>query len=185
MKHNIEGYENMTLEQKLKALEEYEPDMSGFVAKSVFDKTASEAASYKKQLRDKQTDEEARAAKEAEEREKLLARLQELELKEQISNLTAEYVGLGFEKDTATKTATAHANGEFNKVFQNFRALLEARDKAIRAEMLKVTPPPAAGGNGDAPTMTLERLRGMTPQQRFEWQQANPEQYKEIYGGNN
>ena len=48
MKINIENYENMTPEEKLAALEkeiQREPDMSGFVAKSVFDKTASESFS--------------------------------------------------------------------------------------------------------------------------------------------
>lgn len=54
----IEGYENMTLEQKLAALESFEvdePDYTGYVTKEVFDKTASELATSKKQLREKMT----------------------------------------------------------------------------------------------------------------------------------
>ena len=53
MKFQIENYEYMTVEEKVAALEAYEPDMSGFVAKSAFDKTASELADKKKQLRDR------------------------------------------------------------------------------------------------------------------------------------
>ena len=66
MKHNIENYENMSTEEKLAALEAYEPDMSGFVSKAQLDKVASEAASYKKQLREKMSAEEEKLQKEAE-----------------------------------------------------------------------------------------------------------------------
>ena len=52
----IEGYESMTPEQKLQALEEYELD--GFVDKKVFDKTSSELASLKKQHKELLTAEE-------------------------------------------------------------------------------------------------------------------------------
>ena len=41
----IEGYESMSAEEKLKAIESYEfaePDYSGYVTKDTFDKTASE-----------------------------------------------------------------------------------------------------------------------------------------------
>ena len=60
----IEGYEGMTPEEKIKALEAYEiedvqPDYSGYVKKDVFDKTASELAGVKKQLKEKMTDDEA------------------------------------------------------------------------------------------------------------------------------
>lgn len=44
----IEGFADMTAEQKLAALESYdipEPDYSGYVKKDVYDKAASEAAS--------------------------------------------------------------------------------------------------------------------------------------------
>ena len=71
MKHNIENYENMTIEEKVAALEAYEPDMSGYVTKAQLDKVASEAASYKKKLREKMTAEEEKAAREAEERSAL------------------------------------------------------------------------------------------------------------------
>ena len=78
MKFKIENYENMTPEQKIAALEAYEPDMSGFVEKATFDKTASELAAAKKSLKEKMTEEEAKATKDAEERAELLARLEQL-----------------------------------------------------------------------------------------------------------
>ena len=57
----IEGYAEMSAEDKLKALEAYEvpdPDYSGYVKKDVFDKTAKELADKKKELKDKLTAEE-------------------------------------------------------------------------------------------------------------------------------
>ena len=57
----IEGFAEMTAEQKLAALESYnipEPDYSGYVKKDVYDKAASEAASWKKKHNDLLSDED-------------------------------------------------------------------------------------------------------------------------------
>ena len=57
----IEGYENMTAEEKVQALESFsiaDPDYSGYVKKEVFDKTASELAQSKKDLKARMSDEE-------------------------------------------------------------------------------------------------------------------------------
>ena len=50
----IEGYAEMSTEDKLKALEAFDipdPTYSGYVDKKLFDKTASELAEKKKELR--------------------------------------------------------------------------------------------------------------------------------------
>lgn len=145
MKFNIEGYENMSLEDKVKALEGYEPDMSGFVSKATFDKTASELAGYKKQLREKQTDDEIKAQKEAEERAKLQNDYEALLKKVTISENKAKFLSLGYEDKLATETAEAMANGEIDKVFSSHKAHIEAMEKKIRADVLKETPTPASG----------------------------------------
>ena len=57
----IEGYAEMSAEEKLKALEEFDmpdPDYSGYVKKDLYDKTASELAAKKKELKDKLSDDE-------------------------------------------------------------------------------------------------------------------------------
>ena len=56
----IEGYENMSVEDKLKALESYEieEDYTGYVKKDLFDKTASDLAEKKRELKAKLTEEE-------------------------------------------------------------------------------------------------------------------------------
>ena len=145
MKHNIENYENMTVEEKLAALEAYEPDMSGFVTKAQLDKVASEAASYKKQLREKMSAEEEKAAREAEERSALQARVEELERERTINSYTNSFLTMGYEESLAKETAEALVSGDMDTVFANQKTYALNREKALRAEILKSTPRPASG----------------------------------------
>ena len=69
----IEGFADMTAEQKAEALANYEfpdPDYTGYVKKDVFDKTASELASWKKKHNELLSEEE---------RKKLVNRLKRVE----------------------------------------------------------------------------------------------------------
>ena len=182
MKFEIEGYENMTPEEKLAALEAYEPDMSGFIAKATFDKTASELAAAKKQLKERMTEDESKAAKEAEEQAALIARVEELENDRAVNNYVTAYIGMGYDEKTARSTAEALVKGDMNTVFANQKTHIKALQKELETEKLKNTPAPGAGtpaGSG----MTLEKLRAMTPAERYEYSQNNPDEYKNLYGG--
>ena len=182
MKFNIENYDSMTVEEKLAALEAYEPDMSGFVSKATFDKTASEAALFKKQLREKMSEEEAKAAKDAEERAALLARLDELEKERAVNKYLTTYLSMGYDEKLAKASAEALANGDMATVFANQKLHAENREKALRTELLKQTPPPPAGG---VPTgMKKEDFQKMSLAEKQKFATENPEQYREIYGGN-
>ena len=183
----IEGYEGMTPEEKIKALEAYEieevqPDYSGYVKKDVFDKTASELAGVKKQLKEKMTDDEAAKQKEQEEREELQSKYEKLLHDSEVSKNKAKLLALGYEEKLADDTAEAMVTGDLEKVMANQKKHLEAVEKKVRAEALKDTPKPT--GDGDSKTMTLEKLRGMTPRERYTYSQEHPEEYKELYGGN-
>lgn len=183
----IEGYEGMTPEEKIKALEAYEiedvePDYSGYVKKDVFDKTASELAGVKKQLKEKMTDDEAAKQKEQEEREELQSKYEKLLHDSEVSKNKAKLLALGYEEKLADDTAEAMVTGDLEKVMANQKKHLEAVEKKVRAEALKDTPKPT--GDGDSKTMTLEKLRGMSPSERYTYSQEHPEEYKELYGGN-
>ena len=183
----IEGYEGMTPEEKIKALEAYEiedvqPDYSGYVKKDVFDKTASELAGVKKPLKEKMTDDEAAKQKEQEEREELQSKYEKLLHDSEVSKNKAKLLALGYEEKLADDTAEAMVTGDLEKVMANKKKHLEAVEKKVRAEALKDTPKPT--GDGDSKTMTLEKLRGMTPSERYTYSQEHPEEYKELYGGN-
>jgi hypothetical protein len=186
---SIENYESMTAEEKVAALEAYDHDMSGYVAKTTFDKTASDLATAKKQLREKMTEDEAQKAREAEEKAaadartaELEARVQELENEKAVSGYVNSYLAMGYDEKLAKSSAEALAKGDTETVFKNQKAFAESREKALKAELLKETPPPAGGGSSKG--MTLEQFRKMSPQERHDFSIKNPEEYKNLYGGN-
>ena len=180
MKFQIENYENMTVEEKLAALEAYEP--TDVVSKATFDKTASELAAAKKTIREKMSEDEAKAAKEAEEREALQARVKELEHERAVNGYMAAYTAMGYDEKLAKASAEALAVGDTKTVFENQKAFHAAREKALRAEILKDTPTPDAG----APTagVTKEAFNAMGYKERAALFNDNPELYNQLNGGN-
>ena len=177
MKIDIENYENLTPEEKIAALEANFTSVAQI--KATADKAASEAASYKKQLREKQTDEEAKAAKTAEEHAALLARLEQLEHEKAVGTYTTAYVAMGYDEKLAAATAEAMAKGDTATVLKNQKIHLENREKALRTELLKQTPNPA-GGSADTTLKKADFMKmSLSDQQKFA--SENPEQYKAFY----
>lgn len=184
----IEGYEKMSAEEKLKALEEFEvevptPDYSGYVTKETFDKTASELAAKKKELREKMSDDEAAKISAKEEMDTLQANYDKLLYKVAVSDNTTKLLALGYEEKLATETAEAMANGDLDKVMANQKKHLESFEKKIRAEALKDTPKPT--GDGGSTTVTLDSLRKMSSSERYAFSQEHPEEYRELYTNTN
>lgn len=182
MKFQIENYESMTPEEKLAALEAYEPDMSGYVSKAVFDKKASEAAELSKQLKSRMSEEEAKAAKAAEEHEAILAELKTLKEEKMVASYTNSYLAMGYEEKLAKSTAEALAKGDMDTVFKNQKTHADVREKALRAELLKGTPSPAPGKTDMG--KTKEEFSKMTLAEKAKFAQEHPDEYNEFYGGN-
>lgn len=181
----IKGYADMTPEEKIKALEALEvdePNYEGYVKKEVFDKTASELTDYKKQLREKMSADEIKAKEDAEKQEKLQSEYDALVRKVALSENKAKLLALGYEDKLAGETAEAMIDGNLDKVFSNQKKHLEAVEKKIREDVLHNTPKPEGGSSSN--TMTKEKLRAMTANERYEFAQKNPDEYKQIYGGN-
>lgn len=184
--NKIEGYAEMSAEDKVKALEALEfdePDLSGYVSKETFDKTASELATKKKELKAKMTEDEAKKIAEAEEKEQLQARIAELETKEKISTNKAQFLALGYDEATANSTAKALVDGDLKTVFTNLKLHQEAYEKKVRADILAETPRPDNVGKGGKDGMTLAELEKMPPIEKLKWAEANPEEYRRIRGG--
>lgn len=181
----IEGYENMTAEEKLKALEEFDvpdPDYSGFVKKEQFDKTASELATAKKQLKEKMTEDEAARQKEQEKREELENNYNKLLRESNISKHKAKLIALGYDEALAEETATAMTDGDSEKVFINQQKHLKDFEKKVRADALKNTPKPTP--DGDPKGMTLEKLKKMSPLERDKFYREHKEEYTALYNEN-
>jgi hypothetical protein len=149
----IEGYTEMSAEEKLAALESFEipePDFTGYVKKELLDKASSEAASFKKQLREKMTEEEAAKAKAAEDMASMQEELAKLRQEKVIQEYTAQFLGIGYDKELAVETAEALEKGDMHTVFLNQTKFSTAREKALKAELLKDTPKPPAGNGTSA-----------------------------------
>lgn len=178
----IEGYSNMTAEQKVAALEALslpDPDYSGYVPKSQFDKASSELAAKKRELAERMSAEEQAqlAAKEAQEdlQNKYTALLRETT----IAKHKARLLGLGYEEKLAEDTAQAIADGDVDKVFTNQKLHQEAFEKTIRSAVLADTPRPVPDGGSN--TMTREKFRKLPPLERQKFAQEHPDEYREMY----
>lgn len=154
------------------------PDMSQFVAKSVFDKKASEAADLSKQLKSRMTEDEAKAAQEAADRAALVERAEKAEQALALSTYVSAYVALGYDEKLARSTAEAMIKGDTETVFKNQRTHMETREKALRAELLKQTPPPAGGTPTDK---TREDFQKMSLADKQKFAAENPEVYASFY----
>ena len=115
--------------------------------KQSFDKTASEVSNYKKQLAERQTDEEKREAE-------LLAREQhykELERKNTISEYKEHLADSVTDKKTLENLATLFADGKITEAIKLQNDLWEARKaeltKQIQSDLMQknAVPPPATG----------------------------------------
>ena len=175
--------EGMTIDE-LMALEVEEPqvDMSKFVSKELFDKSASEIANYKKQLRANMSEAEQKALADAEEKKAMQDRITQLENEKALEQNSKGLVAIGYDEKTANEVATAFMNGDFNAVVQAQAKFVDAQKKSVLANAVKDTPQPPIGNENDV-VMTKEKLKAMTPNERFEFSQKNPEEYKKIYGG--
>ena len=144
----IEGYEEMTPEEKLAALEGLElpePDYSGYVKKELFDKASSEIAGYKKQIFEKMTAEEAAKAEADEKMAAIQQELEQLRQDKVVQEYTAQFLSIGYDKELASETAVALQRGDMNTVFLNQTKFATLREKALKAELMKNTPKPPAG----------------------------------------
>lgn len=131
----IVGYEAMSEAEKLKALEGYEfddPDYTGYVKKEVFDKTASELASKKKELRDKMSEDERKAQEDKEAFDELQTAYANLKRDSEVSKYKAQFLAMGYSDELATDTATAMVDGDNDKVFANQRHIYKGWKARLR-----------------------------------------------------
>ena len=180
----IEGYASMSAEDKVKALESLsipdEIDLTAYVRKSQFDKTASELAEAKKKLSEKQTEEEKAKEAEEEARNKLMEELESLRKENSLAKAKSQYLALGYEASLAEDTAKAFVNGDNDRVFANQQKHIDAVRKAAEAEALKGTPDPKGGKGSD--TMTLSKFRQMSLEDRAAFATQHAEEYGKLYG---
>ena len=156
----VSGYrEDMTAEETLALLLEDNaiPEPSPTVSKDVFDKTASELAKVKRELREKQTAEETAEAERAAREAAMDEELKTLRREKTISTHKASFLALGYDEKLASTAAEALADGKTEAVFAAMGQNLDAVKKAADTAALDNTKKPPAG---DPPTADNADLRG-------------------------
>ena len=179
----IEGYADMTAEQKVAALESFsmpDPDYSGYVKKDVFDKTASELAQTKKDLKARMSEEERAKAEHDAELAEYKTKYEELQKEKNIAKNRAEFISAGYDEALAQETAEALEKGDYATVFKNQKAVIENVKKIAKGEAAAKIPTPAGKADEGAKTVTKEQFDNMGYAERNELFEKNRELYDEL-----
>ena len=149
----IPGFENMSPEQKaaISGMEFPDPaDYTGYVKKDLYDKAASEAASWKKKHNDLLSEEEKNKQEKEEAYQNLLSEVEALRKDKTIATYTARYIAQGYGEELAKDTAAAMVEGDMEKVFKNQDIFINMRSEEIKKELLKGTPRTPAGDGSNS-----------------------------------
>ena len=179
----IEGYDTMTAEEKVKAFESFnipDPDFSGYVKKDVFDKTASDLAKAKKDLKDRMTEEEVKKAEAEAELNKYKEQAESLQREKNIAENKAKFISLGYDDALAQETAEAMEKGDYATVFKNQQTVIENVKKIAKGEAAANMPTPAGKADEGSKTVTKEQFDNMGYAERNALYNSNRELYNEL-----
>lgn len=171
----INGYAEMTAEDKLKALEEYEietpKDNSEEInkLKASLSKANSDAAEWKRQFREKQSEQERAEAERAEREKAVEDELRTLRRDKTVSGYLAQCLALGYDKELALKAAEAMADNDAAKIMECQSEFLDAKKKEYEAAALNKQPtltsgaPPTAKQAEQDETNKIRHYFGLPP----------------------
>lgn len=146
----IEGFDTMTPEEKVNALTsfEYEDNAEELERqKNAVTKANKEAAEWKHKHNALLSEDEKKKQEEAEALNAMKQELDDLRKEKTISDFKSELISQGYSAELAIDTAKAMAANDSATVFANQKKFLEEHDKQLKADALKKTPKPAAGGS--------------------------------------
>ena len=162
----IEGYAEMSAEDKLKALEEFEfdapapKDSSDEVnkLKTALSKANSDAAEWKRQFREKQTEAERAEAERAEREKAVEDELRTLRRDKTVSGYQAQCLALGYTQELALRAAEAMADNDAAAIMACQQEFLDAKQKELEAAALNKQPTLTTGSPPTAQGADLEAL---------------------------
>lgn len=164
----ITGYAEMTAEDKLKALEEYEieapKDSTSDIEKlkNALSNANADAKRWKDELRARQTEQERAEAERAEREKAVEEELRGLRRDKTVSGYVAQCLALGYDKDLALRAAEAMADNDAAAILACQQDFLEAKQKELEATALNKQPtltPGAPPTSKQAETEAQNRLR--------------------------
>ena len=114
--------------------------------KDAVSKANSEAADYKRKLKERMSEEEKKASEDAERYAKLEAENKELNRRILVADYTSKFLASGMDQEMASESAEAAFNGDFDTVIANFNTQMASVKETVKAELLNSTPS-LVGGN--------------------------------------
>lgn len=163
----VEQPETKTEPAKTEPVKANKPDPEIEKLKAALSRANGEAAEYKRQLREKQTEAERAEAERAEQDKQMRDELEMLRKEKRVSDYTARCVALNMDADLAGKTATALADGNMESVFDCLKAFVDATVTRLNNEALNRQPgltagtPPTKGTGDDELTEKMRRYAGL------------------------
>ena len=144
--------EGMTVEEIEAALNDFTlpEDKSAEIEKlkNTVSKANSEAAEFKRKLRETLSDSEQKAQQEADRVAKLEADYAKLLHESTVTQRKADFLALGYDEKLAAETAEALVSGDFATVFANQGKHQTNLEKKFKVDALKETPKPVGGTGG-------------------------------------
>ena len=148
----VDGYkEDMSDAEKIALLTNFNMPEVG-IPKAQFDKVSSELAGVKKQLREKQTEDERKEAERFAAEEATKTELETLRREKALNSHKATYLAMGYSEALAQKAAEAMVDGKTDELFAVMREHGTNAEKELRKKILDETPAPPAGEPGGEKT---------------------------------
>ena len=143
-KADLDGDDDVSLAEQVAQLK-----VQNAKLKKANDKATSEAASYKKQLREKQTAEEIALQEKAEKEAEREEQFQKLLRENTITKFEKNFLALGYPADLAAKAAAAQCDNDTDELFDIQQTFIEEKEKTMKADWMKSMPNPPAGNSDD------------------------------------
>ena len=135
--------------------------------KDALSKASADAAEWKRQFRQTQTDAQRAEAERAEQEKAMREELETLRKEKAVTDYTNKALEVGFDTETAAQAANAMADGDMNAVFDALKAFVEATKTRLNNEALNRQPglstgiPPTKQSTDDADLNNLRRYAGL------------------------
>ena len=136
----------VTADAKTEPVKDEKPENAEIAKlKAALSKASSDAAEWKRQLREKQSETERAAAERAEQEQAMREELETLRKEKRVSDYTGKCLALNMDAELAGKTAAALADGDMDSVFDCLKAFVEATTTRLNNEALNRQPGLSAG----------------------------------------
>lgn len=141
---------------------------------------SADAAKYKKELREKMTEQERAATETKELIEQLKKDNAALKRSQTLAEYEAGFIGQGFDNNLAKRAAEATHDQNFSDLMAAIKDFVVAHDKALAENAMRDTPRPGTGGA--SVSVTQEQFDAMEYAERVKVFEDDPELYRKYTG---